>query len=673
MDRRLPLIVAPFLCSLLSWSAISAESASNDPRPELVREVSEGKRSEANASWWGFDPVDSTKSLQAAILSGAKILRIENMGAPWIVNKLQLASDQEIVFEKGAEVRALRGAFKGSGDSLFSASGKQNIALTGHGAILRMWKQDYDDKAQYTHAEWRHVLSFHSCSGVRISGLTLCDSGGDGVYLGVSRKGVPCSDFVIKDVVCANNYRQGISVISARNLLIENCVLKDTWGTAPEAGIDFEPNDPTEELTNCVMRNCVSENNRGDAYDLYLRPLRASSPPVSIRIENCRSRGGRSSVRLVTGNDSDVAGVKGSIEFVNCSFEDSEKTGVQVGDKPLTGAKVTFANCRVIRPGVKEPTAVPILLTSSANGAETMGGIHFESCLVEDPVERQPMAYQDMSGGVGLRDITGKLTVQRGGRSTAYELTPGQVAEWMPHRSFKQIARFETKELRFEPVSPGAKLHANPPSRAKQRGLSEWLLWAAAGDKVTFSVAVRVVGKAEPRPAEVSLISPSGKLTKLQPAEGNQETAYEFTPAETGTHKIVCEPRSFTACVNSSTHPVCLYSESASMHFLGTTGEYFFWVPPGTKEFGIRVSGESEAECVKAALFNAAGTKIEEKDRIAQAHQFLGAPSHPAEGEVWSIRFDKASTGVLEDFHVRMQGIPPVLAHAKERLLKPAK
>lgn len=674
MNRLVPAIVAVFACSPPSMPVVGGEPvAAKAPEPELVREVVEGKRVEANASWWGFDPVDSTKCLQAAIKSGAKKLRIENLGAPWIVNKLQLASDQEIVFDKGVVIQALRGAFKGSGDALFSASGKKNIALTGYGAILRMWKQDYDDKAQYTHAEWRHVLNFHSCAGVKIKGLTLCDSGGDGIYLGVSQKGVPCSDFEIKDVVCANNYRQGISVISARNLLIENCVLKDTWGTAPEAGIDFEPNDPSEELTNCVMRNCVSENNRGDAYDLYLRPLRASSPPVSIRIENCRSQGGRSSVRLVTGNDSDLAGVKGSIEFVNCRFEDSERSGVQVGDKPLTGAKVTFANCRVIKPGVKEPTALPILLTSSANGADTMGGIHFDACWVEDPVERQPMAYQDMSGGVGLREVTGKLTVQRGGRSTDYDLTPERIAEWMPHRSFKQIARFETKELRFEPVFPGFKPSAGPPSRAKQRGLSEWLLWAAAGDKAAFSVSIRVVGKAEPQPAEVSLISPSGKLSKLKPAEGNQETAYEFAPVETGTHKIVCEPRSFTACVQSSTNPVCLYSESASIHLLGTTGEYFFWVPPGTKEFGIRVSGENQAECVKAALLNPAGTKVEEKDSIAQAHQFLGAPSHPAEGEIWSMRFDKASTGVLEDFHVRLQGIPPVLAPCKEALLKPAR
>jgi len=51
--------------------------------------------------------------LQAAINSGARKLIVEDMGAPWITDKLTLASDLEIVFEKGVIVQAKRGAFRG--------------------------------------------------------------------------------------------------------------------------------------------------------------------------------------------------------------------------------------------------------------------------------------------------------------------------------------------------------------------------------------------------------------------------------------------------------------------------------------------------------------------------------------------------------------------------------
>ncbi|MCX7824394.1 MAG: right-handed parallel beta-helix repeat-containing protein [Verrucomicrobiae bacterium] len=643
------------------------------PNDQAVREVAAGKRKEARASWWGFDPADSTAALQAAINSGAKKLVVENMGAPWIVDRIQLASDQEIVFQRGAVVQARRGAFKGKTDSLFSASLKRNITLTGYGATLRMWKQDYDDTNQYTRAEWRHVLNFRSCSRVRIAGLTLADSGGDGIYLGVAQRGVPCSDFVIKDVVCDNNYRQGISVISARNLLIENCVLKNTGGTAPMAGIDFEPNHESEELVNCVMRRCVSENNRGDAYVFYLRPLRASSKPISVRIENCRARGCRTSARFITGNENDAAAVKGTVKFINCQFEASKDAGIVIGDKPVHGAEVWFVNCAVINAATNQPAMTPIAFTSRAGSAGDIGGVRFINCAVKDPVDRLPMSYQDMSGGCGLRDITGTLTVQRGGKRVTHRLDDKLIAAWMPHRSFKQIARFDTEGARFEPILPAAKPDAAHRCKARQRGLCEFLIWAEAGRHASFTVLVRPVGKAASAPTPVSIVSPAGQLTKLKAAPAQQETAYSFDAAETGAHKIICEPGNSTVTVSSDTHRVCLYSASSLFHFLGTTGQYFFWVPPGTKEFAIKVSGENAAERVKAALCDSAGNKIEEKDNIAQAHQFVANPQDTSQGEIWSLRLDRPSTGVLEDFHVQLQGVPPVLSCSREALLKPVK
>ena len=69
-------------------------------------------------------------------------------------------------------------------------------------------------------AEWRMVLEICSCTNVTISGMTLAESGGDGIYLGTAGGDKPCKNVVIKDVICDRNYRQGISVINAENLLI---------------------------------------------------------------------------------------------------------------------------------------------------------------------------------------------------------------------------------------------------------------------------------------------------------------------------------------------------------------------------------------------------------------------------------------------------------------------
>ena len=95
------------------------------------------------ASKLGYDPADATQALQLAIASGAQKVVVENRGTPWIVDKIQLADDQEVFFEKGVVVQAKRGAFKGTGDCLFTARLKKNVTLNGYGATFKMWKEDY--------------------------------------------------------------------------------------------------------------------------------------------------------------------------------------------------------------------------------------------------------------------------------------------------------------------------------------------------------------------------------------------------------------------------------------------------------------------------------------------------------------------------------------------------
>src|ERR1035437_11034256 len=78
----------------------------NSKDQQSDEEVVAGKRSIANAAWWGFNREDSTESLQAAINSGAKTLVVPFMGDSWIVRPLQLRSQLEIVFQPGVLILA---------------------------------------------------------------------------------------------------------------------------------------------------------------------------------------------------------------------------------------------------------------------------------------------------------------------------------------------------------------------------------------------------------------------------------------------------------------------------------------------------------------------------------------------------------------------------------------
>ncbi len=145
----------PIFPGLICMVMAAAEMAQAENPADAIKEVQAGTRQVAQAAWWGFDKEDSTKALQAAINSGAKKLVIGDMGSPWVVDTIQLASDQEIVFEKGVVVQAKRGAFKGKTDALFTAKLKSNITRYGVSA----W-------TNHQRRSWR--ISTSTCAGSRL-------------------------------------------------------------------------------------------------------------------------------------------------------------------------------------------------------------------------------------------------------------------------------------------------------------------------------------------------------------------------------------------------------------------------------------------------------------------------------------------------------------------------
>jgi len=661
------IIVACAFMSLLT-TRLQGTQAKIPPNEKAIEEVKQGKRKVAYASWWGFDPEDATEALQAAIDSGAPKVVVENMGRPWIVSRtINLRSNQEIVFEKGVIVEAKKGAFLGKGDCLFLAALQRNITIIGYGAVLRMRKLDYT-QPPYEKAEWRHALSIRSCENVRVFGLTLASSGGDGIYLGVAKRGVPNSNIHIKDVVCVDNYRQGISVISAENVLMENVVMRDTSGTPPMAGIDFEPNDPTEVLSNIVMRNCVVQNNSGDGFAFYLHNLNSASRPISIRLEGCRSIGNRRSVSISVGNSKEKT-VNGVIEFVDCKFEGSEGAGIYIAQKPPFGCKVRFVKCEISDAALKQVTQSPIMFASARGNFEPIGGVEFIDCVVRDKVERLPMAFFNPAG-VELTDVIGTLTLIRDGRATKFELTRELINEWFPQQAFKVFPKFEVKGAKFVPLFPDAKFPQGVSSTARLRGVAEFLVWANAGEKVAFTLKVLPVGKVEVRPAKLAITTPSGKVIGMKDAVAERDNDYEFVADETGAFRITCNAGNATVTLSKCTHRFCLFAGEGTFHFLGTVGEFFFLVPKGVREFGVKVMGGDGTELVKVTVRDGVGRVVAERDNIA-LWQFAITRENEESDEIFSVKFERPSIGILEDFFVQLQGIPPLLAPVKEALLKP--
>ena len=292
-------------------------------------------------SSFGWDPVDSTRFIQAALDSDAPTIILDRQAGPWMTLPLWARSNKKIVFEPGVELQAKKGAFRGIRDYLFSIEKVENVKLIGSGgARMKMHKADYQNPP-YERSEWRFALRIVSSTNVYVKGLSFVKSGGDGIL--VSRN---ARDVTLVDCICDGNHRQGISVIGAQNLLIENCIMRNTSSTPPQAGIDFEPDHANQPLINCVMRNCLVENNGGAGYDFYLGNLTAATAPLSVLIENCRSVGNAKSANVNFGYVKPTR-PKGFVTFRDCTFDAPRGSGIVISSKPADAARVTFEHCTV--------------------------------------------------------------------------------------------------------------------------------------------------------------------------------------------------------------------------------------------------------------------------------------------------------------------------------------
>ena len=639
------------------------------PDPQAIQEVRAGKRAVAQASWWGFRPEESTAALQAAIDSGAKKVVVEKMPSPWIVDRLRLAGDQELFFEAGAEVLAKKGAFHGSGDSLFSAAGKKNIKLVGPGATLRMRRADYDSQ-DYKHAEWRHVLNFHGCTGVTVEGLTLAESGGDGIYLGAGSGGAPCKDVVIRDVICDRNYRQGISVISAENLLVERCLLKGTAGTPPAAGIDFEPNAANERLVNCVLRDCTIENNQGYALHVYAPNLDSTSQPLSIRIENCVTRGTNARSASIVVSSGPKGPVPGLIELINCRFEDVGTTAITIASTTPRGVRLRMVDCTLADPAEESKVAAPILLQTRPDSLEPLGGIEFAGVTVRERIDRPLIKYDDPAG-VALVDVSGSITLERNGQRREFQLDEPTLAKLIPQDQATRIPRWPLSKSPLAVAQPSTFAGGQLPAH-RLRGDALFLIPARQGENVMLRLASQPVGRVGGSAVPVQIVGPSGQPVKRLSVEFLQEAEAEFTAAETGVYRVECQPGSHTVRIASSSHAALIAADSGPIHLLNTAGEFYFLVPAGVPQFAVRCWGSGDLERVSAAVFDPSGAQVWKQDDISAAQSYQVQRQDSRSDEVWRLGLSRPKVGVLEDHYVELRGIPTVLGFRPDGLLAPA-
>jgi len=272
---------------------------------------------------------DATDAIQGAIDSGASVVVVPNVGEPWVVRPLFLRSNLHLVLKPGVVLEAKRNEFHDMHDSVLTAFEVENVYVEAYGAIIRMHKSDYVSDA-YEPSEWRHGVELQGAANVEIAGLHVEQSGGDGMYVGSTwdSRRVISRDVLVRDCVMVDNYRNGMTIAAAENLVVEDCLFSDTSGTAPQAGLLVEPGDRPDHLRNVRVRNCVARGNAGTGIMANLTKHSNLSDPVDVIIEDCTvvdsvQPGLRAILR-------EHIGATGRFEFRRCAVTGTRHAGVKI-------------------------------------------------------------------------------------------------------------------------------------------------------------------------------------------------------------------------------------------------------------------------------------------------------------------------------------------------------
>ncbi len=636
MKKIIPLFVGLNLAVGVVLPTVYAAPTLNT---EKIAAVQKGTLKTANASWWGFDAEDATQALQNAIKSGASTIIVDNMGTDWIVSKpIELASNQEIIFEENVVVQAKKGAFLGVNDCLLVGRNVQKSTLTGRkGATLRMQRADYANPALYKKAEWRHGISYIDSSDVIIRGLTVRETGGDGLYLGSGSRSGYNQNVLVEDMNFDANYRLGMAIISVENLLVRRSKFNNTRGTGPDGGLDFEPNYPGQRLVNCVVEDSEFENNFSAGLDIHLVWMDKTSLPVSITIKNSRFKGNLQGILSTISKEVDK-GVTGTIEVLNCQFDHN---GITL-NSPARGPQHIIKNCTFDY--VTDPPAAPrggspksaFTLKGNVHSAEVvLGKVNFDNNQLRLKPEMTPIEVI-FQNNMNLEDtFTGSLSVEQNGQKTSFAVAPfiAKQQEFLAMLNATKSAHVDINTLKVPekdaPVPNGARFYT--------QGKFTFLQHAQEGQEITVNVRAK---KVYDRLTEVELQDPQGKLIQKYtvPLDGSV-LPVRFTATQTGLYRVV-RSSTFSQQVDvSSSHRGNGFLIDGKMLTLPGNGRLYFEAPRGVKDIKIGVTTDSNAD---VAIVNSNGKVLHKLDQVNGFGLLQVNRADASKSEIWSLQVSNA-------------------------------
>jgi parallel beta-helix repeat protein len=162
---------------------------------------------------------------------------------------LALGSDMTLLMAPGAVLKAIPNAAPDF--SILLLSQVRNVNVLG-GTL-----EGERDAHLGREGEWGMGLQVSNSQAVVVEAVTARNCWGDGFYVANRNQGI-----TFCRVAAERNRRQGMSIVGGEDIVVRQSTFKDTAGTAPECGIDVEPN-RGQTVANLLITECTVTGNAG--------------------------------------------------------------------------------------------------------------------------------------------------------------------------------------------------------------------------------------------------------------------------------------------------------------------------------------------------------------------------------------------------------------------------
>lgn len=258
--------------------------------------------------------MDYTKELQKA-LNENKTVVMPNFPIAINYNGLTLQNDSKITFQNNSKLIILSN----------SQTNYQALLVKNANNVTIINPVLIGDRDSHigSSGEWGMGINILSSSNITITNPKISKFWGDGIYIGRNQGSIAyCNTIKISGGILDNNRRNGISIISGKDITIDNMTIKNTNGTNPMAGIDLEPNLNDEYLYNINLNNIKTINNKVDGIKVVFHKL-TNKNNILVNIDNHMDQGSQNPLTLVGVDNKNGNSFGGILNYTNPKWSNS--------------------------------------------------------------------------------------------------------------------------------------------------------------------------------------------------------------------------------------------------------------------------------------------------------------------------------------------------------------